>query len=164
MASLIGLMELLAQTKQTAEFSANLFEAFTLATLIYYPDEKLEELEKDGPMPRDWYRITLFRLLQVCKLVATKYTRSKVRKKMPETFAYVIDELLHADTEDTKEQYYGEIIHSITRTGMAEKFIIITHLSLAIIILTFIYPNTIFLYKYIFQHSPAPNILLKSYF
>ncbi len=35
-ASLIGLMELLAQTKQTAEFSANLFEAFTLATLIYF--------------------------------------------------------------------------------------------------------------------------------
>jgi glutamate/aspartate transport system permease protein len=35
-ASLIGLMELLAQTKQTAEFSANIFEAFTLATLIYF--------------------------------------------------------------------------------------------------------------------------------
>ncbi|KMN37511.1 amino acid ABC transporter permease [Chromobacterium sp. LK1] len=35
-ASLIGLMELLAQTKQTAEFSANIFEAFTLATIIYF--------------------------------------------------------------------------------------------------------------------------------
>jgi len=35
-ASLIGLMELLAQTKQTAEFTANMFEAFTLATLIYF--------------------------------------------------------------------------------------------------------------------------------
>ncbi|WFF72971.1 fructose-1,6-bisphosphatase [Proteiniclasticum sp. QWL-01] len=100
-------------------------EKKTLATLIYYPDEKLEEIEKDGPMSKDWYRITLFRLLQVCKLVSTKYTRSKVRKALPKDFAYILEELIHENENRlNKAEYYNGIIDSIIDLDRAKAFIV----------------------------------------
>ena len=98
-------------------------ERTQLAGLIYYPEEKLSELTLTGRALEDWQKITIYRLIHVCKAVSSKYTRSKVRKKMPNEFAYVIDELLHADNDVNKEHYYGEIINSIVMTGMAVKFI-----------------------------------------
>lgn len=100
-------------------------EKKTLATLIYYPDQKLEDIEKDGPMSEEWYRITLFRLLQVCKLVSTKYTRSKVRKAMPKDFAYILEELIHENENRlNKAEYYHRIIDSIIELDRAKAFII----------------------------------------
>lgn len=100
-------------------------EKKTLATLIYYPDEKLEEIEKDGPMPNDWYRIILFRLLQVCKIVSTKYTRSKVRKALPKDFAYILEELIHEnESRANKADYYHGIIDSIIELDRAKAFIV----------------------------------------
>lgn len=96
-----------------------------LANLIYYPDRNLARLVHEGRNTRDWQRITINRLVQMCKEVSSKYTRSKVRKKMPREFAYVIDELLHVDYNDeNKRVYYGEIIHSIIETQVADKFIV----------------------------------------
>ena len=54
-----------------------------LATLIYYPQEKLEEIERETDDMREWYRITFHRLIEMCREVSSKYTRSKVRKAMP---------------------------------------------------------------------------------
>ena len=100
-------------------------EKKTLATLIYYPDQKLEDIEKDGRMSEEWYRITLFRLLQVCKLVSTKYTRSKVRKAMPKDFAYILEELIHEnETMLNKAEYYNRIIDSIIELDRAKAFIV----------------------------------------
>ena len=100
-------------------------EKKTLATLIYYPDQKLEDIEKDGRMSEEWYRITLFRLLQVCKLVSTKYTRSKVRKAMPKDFAYILEELIHENENRlNKAEYYNRIIDSIIELDRSEAFII----------------------------------------
>ena len=65
-----------------------------LATLIYYPKEKMNQVKKTEDNMEDWYKITLYRLIQVCKITASKYTRSKVRKAMPEDYAYVIEELI----------------------------------------------------------------------
>lgn len=93
-------------------------ERAQLSHLIYLPDDVLAAHKDD----EDWCRITIFRLVQVCKSVASKYTRSKVRKKMPGQFAYVMDELLHADTED-KEEYYTSIISAIVETGVGHKFV-----------------------------------------
>lgn len=96
-----------------------------LANLIYYPDRNLARLIQEGRNTEDWQRITMNRLVQMCKEVSSKYTRSKVRKKMPREFAYVIDELLHVDYNDeNKRVYYGEIIHSIIETRVADKFIV----------------------------------------
>lgn len=100
-------------------------EQVQLANLIYYPDRNMAKLTREGHNTEDWQRITMFRLVQICQEVSSKYTRSKVRKKMPAEFSYVIDELLHVDYNDeNKRVYYAEIIHSIIETEVADKFII----------------------------------------
>ena len=96
-----------------------------LATLIYYPKEKLELIKKETTNLDEFYRITLFRLIKICKVVGSKYSRSKVRKAIPKDYQYIIDELLHSsqDTFD-KESYYDKIIDSIISLGRADAFII----------------------------------------
>lgn len=96
----------------------------SLATLIYYPRQKISRVKKEEENIRDWYKITLYRLIEVCKCVASKYTRSKVRKALPEEFAYVIEELITEKAEVTdKGAYYEAIINTIIEIGCAEKFI-----------------------------------------
>ena len=100
----------------------------SLATLIYYPKEKLEIVmreEEDQENLEDWFKITLHRLVQITKRVASKYTRSKVRKALPKDFSYVIEELITEKEEvQDKEAYYNEIIHTIIRIERAPDFII----------------------------------------
>ena len=96
-----------------------------LATLIYYPEEKMALLKASGVVSEDWYRVMIYRLMEVCRVAVSKYTRSKVRKALPADFAYVLDELLHAiDVDGNKEQYYDQIILSIIATERADAFII----------------------------------------
>lgn len=95
-----------------------------LAHLIYYPERELAGISMQKKEWYDWKRITIYRLVLMCRTVASKYTRSKVRKKMPKEFAYIIDELLHVDySDENKKIYYSEIIHSIIENDMAETFI-----------------------------------------
>ena len=99
-------------------------EQIRIANLIYYPERSLARLKKQGTYSEDWQKITIYRLVQICREVSSKYTRSKVRKKMPKEFAYAIDELLHVDYNDeNKKLYYDEIIHSVISTGIGDKFI-----------------------------------------
>ena len=96
-----------------------------LATLIYYPEEKLNLIKKTKTNINEWYKITLYRLIQVTKSVSSKYTRSKVRKAMPKGFDYIIDELLHLQGDDgNKELYYNQIIDSIIDLNRADDFIV----------------------------------------
>ena len=96
-----------------------------LATLIYYPEEKLNLVKKEVEEIKEWYRIILYRLIEVTRAVSSKYTRSKVRKAMPKGFDYIIDELLHSQGEDkNKENYYKQIIESIIDLNRADAFII----------------------------------------
>jgi len=95
-----------------------------LAILIYYPEEKLALIKKEEKNIDEWYKITLYRLIQVAKKVSSKYTRSKVRKALPEGFDYIIDELLHLQVDDKdKKIYYLEIINSIIELKRADDFI-----------------------------------------
>lgn len=96
----------------------------SLATLIYYPQEKLDIVAQEEENIEDWYKITLHRLVQITKRVASKYTRSKVRKALPKDFAYIIEELITEKAEvSDKEGYYNEIVHTIIRIGRAREFI-----------------------------------------
>ncbi len=107
---------------QTTERERN-----TLATLIYYPEEKLKLIKQEYNDDLDeWYTITLYRLVEVAKKVSSKYTRSKVRKAIKSGFGYIIDELLHAqvNNEKDKEYYYKQIIKTIIELGQADSFII----------------------------------------
>jgi len=105
-------------------------EKKSLATLIYYPEQKLDQIAKEETDLEDWYKITLYRLVTICKVLGSKYSRSKVRKSLPKEFAYIIEELLHEDRSDTNKQlYFNEIIETIIRLYQADRFIIsISHL------------------------------------
>ena len=97
----------------------------SLATLIYYPEEKLDLVQQTEDNIEDWYKITLYRLVQITKRVSSKYTRSKVRRALPSDFAYIIEELINEKAEvQDKEAYYNEIIHTIIRIGRAPEFIV----------------------------------------
>ena len=100
-------------------------ERAELATLIYYPTHKLEYIKSHmtGDLG-DWYRTTLRRLVEIGRAVASKYTRSKVRKALPQDFAYIIDELLNADAAmKNREDYYDRIITSLIGIDRADAFI-----------------------------------------
>ena len=100
-------------------------ERNALATLIYYPEEKLKLIKREIKDIDEWYRITLYRLILVAREVSSKYTRSKVRKAITGGFKYIIDELLHSQREEKdKGRYYREIIQTIIELKQAEAFII----------------------------------------
>lgn len=100
-------------------------ERAKLATLIYYPEEKLEELVAASPDRAEWYRITLSRLLEICRLCASKYTRAKVRRALPLWNGDIINELLNKNNDIyNKREYFDTVISSIIETDRAEEFII----------------------------------------
>ena len=95
-----------------------------LCTLIYYPEQKLELIKAQEEDLEDWYRITIHQLVKVCRDVSSKYTRSKVRKSLPQDFSYIIEELLHESLGDSdKAAYVSVIVNTIISTGRADDFI-----------------------------------------
>lgn len=128
----------------------------SLATLIYYPKEKMSIVRKTETNMDDWYRVNLYRLIQLSKHVASKYTRSKVRKALPKDFAYVIEELIteKADLND-KESYYNEIISTIIRIKRAEEFIkAISELIQRLVV------DHLHIVGDIFDRGPGPHIIM----
>ncbi len=96
-----------------------------LCTLIYYPEQKLELVKAEEKELDDWYHIAIHHLVLVCRDVSSKYTRSKVRKNLPDDFSYIIQELLHERPDDKdKSDYVSAIIDTIITTGRADDFII----------------------------------------
>lgn len=128
----------------------------SLATLIYYPEEKLEIARQTEENIEDWYKISLHRLVQMIKRVSSKYTRSKVRKALPPDFAYVIEELITEKEEiQDKEAYYNEIIHTIIRIGRAPQFIIaLSQLIQRLVI------DHLHIVGDIYDRGPGPHIIM----
>lgn len=101
-------------------------DRLVLATLIYYPEQKLEFIKEEVDDIEDWYKITLYRLIEICRVVAAKYTRARIRGFLPEAFGDTIDELIHAHTDygADKASYYNETISTIVELGQADDFIV----------------------------------------
>ncbi|MQN02034.1 MAG: fructose-1,6-bisphosphatase [Lachnospiraceae bacterium] len=101
-------------------------EIMELATLIYYPEEKIRLLSKEGRINEGWYKVTLNELIQLARLLSSKYTRSKVRKAMPKDFSYIIDELIHMpkDEDDNQVRYHKKIIDTIIDLNDSDDLII----------------------------------------
>ncbi|MBQ9905179.1 MAG: fructose-1,6-bisphosphatase [Oscillospiraceae bacterium] len=95
-----------------------------LAELIYYPKKIMTQLTNSGELSNEWIRLTIYRLILVCETVSAKYTRSRIRKRVPEDLVYILDELLNVTDDVNKDYYYNEIISAIISTGIAETFII----------------------------------------
>lgn len=128
----------------------------SLATLIYYPKDKIAQVKKTESNMEDWYKINLYRLIEVSKRAASKYTRSKVRKALPKDFAYVIEELITERSEiNDKESYYNEIIMTIIRIGRAEEFIIaISSLIQRLVV------DHLHIVGDIYDRGPGPHIIM----
>ncbi|MBQ9042360.1 MAG: fructose-1,6-bisphosphatase [Eggerthellaceae bacterium] len=131
-------------------------EKRSLATLIYYPREKMEiELEKAEDKDA-WYAKTILRLVAVSKQSAGKYTRSKVRKALPEEYAYIIEELMtESNLAVDKKAYYDAIIRAVISTGQAEP--LIEALSKLIMRLSL---DHLHLVGDIYDRGPAPHLIM----
>lgn len=127
-----------------------------LATLIYYPKQKMDMIKKTETNMEDWYRVHLYLLIEVSKRAASKYTRSKVRKALPKDFAYVIEELITEKAEvNDKESYYNEIISTIIRIGRAEDFIVaISELIQRLVV------DHLHIVGDIYDRGPGPHIIM----
>ena len=95
-----------------------------LASLIYNAEAEIKRRKKSEKDFDDWCATAIYRLITICKSVSTKYTRSRVRQRLPKYMDYSIDELLHADDEANRAYYYSEIINSVVECGLAETYII----------------------------------------
>ena len=128
----------------------------SLATLIYYPKDKMAQVKKVESNMEDWYKINLYRLIEVSKRAASKYTRSKVRKALPKDFAYVIEELITEKGElSDKESYYNVIIMTIIRIGRAEEFIVaISELIQRLVV------DHLHIVGDIYDRGPGPHIIM----
>lgn len=101
------------------------FDREEICTLIYYPVEKLALVRKEGKNNEEWYRATLGKLIDIARLLSSKYTRSKVRKAMPKEYAYILDELIHVqkDEDDNQVVYHRNILDTLLELDNADEFI-----------------------------------------
>ncbi|MCM1025322.1 MAG: fructose-1,6-bisphosphatase [Roseburia sp.] len=126
-----------------------------LANLIYYPEIETKRLRESGESSEEWQRLTIYRLILVCEAISAKYTRSRVRKSVPQKMRYIVDELLNVTDDVNKDYYYDRIISSILDTGIAESFII----SLCELIQS-LAVDKLHIIGDIFDRGPRPDIIL----
>ena len=128
-----------------------------LANLIYYPEKMINQIKQANEYTEDWQKTAVYRLVQICREVSSKYTRSKVRKKMPKEFSGVIDELLYVDnTDDNKTEYYSELINTLIDVRVADSFIVV----ICSLIRSLTIDNLHILGD-IFDRGPRPDIILE---
>lgn len=128
-----------------------------LANLIYYPEKMINQIKQSNEYTEDWQKTAVYRLVQICREVSSKYTRSKVRKKMPKEFSGVIDELLYVDnTDDNKTEYYSELINTLIDVRVADSFIV----AICSLIRSLTIDNLHILGD-IFDRGPRPDIILE---
>ncbi len=131
-------------------------EKQALATLIYYPRQKMDQLLKTADDEEEWYRITMYRLIDICKRAASKYTRSKVRKAMTPEFSYILEELI-TEKDDTidKASYYQAIVSTIVRVGRARECIVaMCHLIQRLVI------DHLHIVGDIYDRGPGPHLIM----
>ncbi|MCM1191773.1 MAG: fructose-1,6-bisphosphatase [Butyrivibrio sp.] len=130
-------------------------ERTELVNLIYYPERELKRLSDNGECTEEWQKLTIYRLILVCEAISAKYTRSRVRKSVPEKFRYIVDELLNVTDDVNKDVYFDRIIRSIMETGITGSFI--TTLCRLIQSLAI---DRLHIIGDIFDRGPRPDIIL----
>ena len=126
-----------------------------LATIIYYPEEKINAIQEETEDMSSWYKVTILRLIEVCRIVSSKYTDSKVRKSLPQDFAYIIQELIHEKYSEDKKDYVRDIINTIIELDIAKEFIVA--MSVLIQRLTI---DVLHILGDIYDRGPQPHLIL----
>ncbi len=135
-------------------------EKKSLAALVYYPEEKIKRVQRELSKEdlQDWYKVSLYRLIGVCKESSAKYTRKRLRDSLPKDFSYILEELLSENNRVfQKEEYYNEIFDTIIDIGRAKDFII----ALARVIQS-LTVTTLHVIGDIFDRGPGPHIIMDS--
>ncbi len=100
----------------------------SFSALIYYPEEKLQLIKNEFETKEEldeWYVSTIHKMIDLVAFSSTKYTRSKLRKALPEQFVFIIEELLYKTDEDAnKKTYYEKLVDQIISLGQADKLIV----------------------------------------
>lgn len=132
-------------------------EKRSLATLVYYPESKMEIIKNSEEDLEEFYRLSIYRLVELCKYCSSKYTRSKVRKLLPQDYSYVIEELLHEHKKsEHKEEYYRSLVETIINLGQAEDFIVsICHAIQRLVV------DRLHIVGDIFDRGPRPDIIIE---
>ena len=95
-----------------------------LATLVHYPKAKISNVSESNQNMDTWYNLMINRLVQLCRYVAIKHSKNKVRSFMPDDYRYIIDELIHTRDEDgSKREHYEYLIENIIDIGQAAEVI-----------------------------------------
>ena len=96
-----------------------------LCSVIYYPPEALNALRERGELTDERLRETLESLRTLAETLSSKYTRGYVRRRMPEEWAFVLDELLHLQRDEDANQlrYHDALVSSVIASGAAEQVI-----------------------------------------
>ena len=128
----------------------------SLATLIYYPKKKIALVKETEADMDSWYKTALYRMIEVCKIVSSKYSRAKLRKALPEDYADVIEDLITEKQEVlNKEAYYDAIVDTIVELGQTESFIV----ALAELIQRLVIDH-IHILGDIYDRGPAPHLIM----
>ena len=145
------------RSKIEEEFGFNLTQQDKkdLATLIYYPREKMKLVRESGENMHDWYRTMLLRVIRIAKHAAKKYTRAKVRQSIPEDFAYLIEELMAETDYADKENYYDRILEALIQTDRVEECIEAFSKTIQNLVI-----NHLHIIGDIFDRGPGPHIIL----
>lgn len=131
-------------------------EKKALATLVYYPKDKIDLVKKTENNMEDFYRISIYRLVELCKYCSSKYTRSKVRKLLPEDYSYVIEELLHEHRKsEHKEEYYVSLVETIINLGQAEDFIVSISTAIQRLVV-----DRLHIVGDIYDRGPRPDVII----
>lgn len=132
-------------------------ELQALANLIYYPERTLQKKIESGEFTAEWQSVNIYRLIKVCREVSMKYTRSKVRKKMPRDYAYILEEMLTVDEDgEDKDRYFSNIISTIVDTDGTEIFI--TELCNLIHVLSI---DQLHILGDLFDRGPHPDVVIE---
>ena len=96
-----------------------------LCSIIYYPREALTRLEARGELSDGRLSDIIRQMLPLAEMLSGKYTRSYVRKRMPQDYEFVLDELLHMqrDEDENQHRYHDAIISAIVSSGAARDLI-----------------------------------------
>ncbi len=128
----------------------------SLATLIYYPKEKLEEIRQFGDISNEWATVTINRLLSVCELICSKYTKSRVRDAIDPEYADILLELIYADMNDrNKRAYYKALLETIVDVESEDAFIIAITKTIKRLVV-----DKLHIVGDIFDRGPRPDIVM----
>ena len=133
-------------------------EKKSLSALISYPEDKIKKMQQelDHEDLIDWYKVSLYRLIGVCKEISAKYTREKLHDSMPAAYKDILIELLSENNRVVqKEEYYNQLLDTIIELDRAGDYIIAMAQAIQSLTVTRLH-----LIGDIFDRGPGPHLIM----